>query len=240
MNEKALNQLVRDFVQAWSHDLLARVSANDEDDVSQFVEPLAMIDFDAVVDPLSSSEIDQTHPSLRWLDSAIDAIDVPGDFGSLAGTLARRVKWRGLYEGGGVEPELAQGMSAGRIAGPGGLIDSDQILAGFFLLSPGVYYPKHDHEAEEIYQALSGRTDVSHGIDAKPVSLQQGGFIFQPSYVVHDLRVSEAPSLMLYLWVGNLGVPTWWWRQDSEGAWWRDCWERQPDLTMNKTRSERV
>ncbi len=237
MTDPELSELVRRFLAQWSCDLRSRVDPG-KSWVESFLGPLERLDPNQVIAPHALQEPgDQSHPSLVHLDHAIASINLDTELGQLAGQLARRVKWRGLYKGGGVAPDLQDGMSAGRIAGPGALIESDKVLAGFFLLAPHVYYPKHDHEALEIYQALSGSTAVTHGIDGTPTHLERGGLSYQAEHVVHDLRVDDEPALLLYLWTGNLGVPTWWWRRDDDGHWWRDCWERQADLTMRKTRS---
>jgi hypothetical protein len=73
--------------------------------------------------------------------------------------------WRQTYaeEDFGVEFLSKYGLA--ELAGPSGPVESGRLRCGFLLLGPDVEYPKHSHEAEEVYIPLSPGTLWASGDD---------------------------------------------------------------------------
>ena len=52
--------------------------------------------------------------------------------------------------------------------------------------------------------------------------------------------MGDMPVLLLYSWLGELSGRNWWWHKDANCGWYREAWERQPDLAWAKTATEVV
>ncbi|MEM7189082.1 MAG: dimethylsulfonioproprionate lyase family protein [Pseudomonadota bacterium] len=124
-----------------------------------------------------------------------------------------------------VDPVLAAGLFAGQI----GYHSNPPARLGLFLLGPGVYYPPHQHAAEEIYYCAAGSLTLQHGTDGTPFDLKAGELSVTPSHRVHALSTGDTPCLLIYAWAGDVTAPAWWWDQDGEGAWHRTRWSRRAD-----------
>ena len=153
---------------------------------------------------------------------------------------AGTARWYQIFEGEGIDPTLAQGLIAGQLAGQVGLVQSDAIRTGLFLLAPGLHYPLHQHGALELYFVVSGQLTLQYGTRAKPFTLAPGEHSVTPSHTVHALTTHDAPTLVIYAWIGEVEAPNWWWVEADTGGWERVCWERQPDATWIQTRTEAV
>lgn len=153
---------------------------------------------------------------------------------------AGAARWYQIFEGEGIDPTLAQGLIAGQLAGQVGLVQSDAIRTGLFLLAPGMHYPLHQHGALELYFVVSGHLTLQYGTRAQPFTLGPGEHSVTPSHTVHALTTHDAPSLVIYAWIGDVESPNWWWVEAGPHGWERVCWERQPDAKWIQTRSEAV
>ena len=137
--------------------------------------------------------------------------------------------------------DLASGMYAARLIGPHrGLVQSDQMLAGLFLLRQGLHYPLHQHQSTEIYFAASGTVQIQHDINGKPKTLLPGQVSLTPPNRLHALTMGDRPVLILWVWLGEFGGRNWWWHRQDSGDWRRDAWERSSDASWVKTASEQV
>lgn len=86
--------------------------------------------------------------------------------------------------------------------GTRGHFASEDMAGGFLLLGPGVHYPDHHHEAEEIYIPLSDGSLWSK--DAQPfLPRWSGEVIHHPSNIRHAMRTEDEPLVALYLWRGG-------------------------------------
>jgi mannose-6-phosphate isomerase-like protein (cupin superfamily) len=110
-------------------------------------------------------------------------------------------------------------MVAKEIVGPKGLIASDSMCAGLFLLAPHFEYRMHDHAALEVYCVHSGTIDIQNGTESVPLRLGPGQYSITPSEVPHALYTGDAPVLLLYVWTGNVTAPIWWWIKGEDGIW---------------------
>jgi quercetin dioxygenase-like cupin family protein len=181
-----------------------------------------------------------THAMMAHLRPALDA--GAGELRLLAATraVADAVNWYQIYQGKGVDPGLAEGMLAGQIAGQVGIVASDTLRTGLFLLAPGLYYPLHTHGASEIYYCMSGALTLQHRTGGTPFELHPGDCSVTPAHRLHSLATGEKPVLLLYVWIGDVDAPNWWWERRPEGGWRRVSWSRTPDGSWAQTRTEVV
>lgn len=94
------------------------------------------------------------------------------------------------------DPDFMAGHINAEIIGPRGLEKRDDITVGISLMQPGLTYPDHHHQPEEIYLVLSqglwrqaGDPWWSPGI---------GGYVYNPSHIVHAMRSVDTPLLALW------------------------------------------
>ena len=153
---------------------------------------------------------------------------------------AAALDWLPVFEGGGIDPVLANGMFAAQLAGNYGRFPNDELSTGLFLLTPGVAYPLHSHAALEVYSCLAGTLHLQHGIDGEPFDLTPGRYSITPYNRLHSLTVGNAPVLLAYVWVGDLHDPNWWWSRSEDGSWQRTAWQRKPGEPFRPVRSETV
>ena len=148
--------------------------------------------------------------------------------------------WSQVYDGGGIESGLANGMLAAQAAGTYGIFPSQNTAAGLFALAPNVHYPHHTHAAREVYFCLAGDVDITHGLDKPAFNLRSNQLSETPSGRLHSLQTRESPVLLGYVWTGEISARTWWWEQDTNGDWIRTAWRRQPGESWTVMSSEQV
>ena len=86
--------------------------------------------------------------------------------------------------------------------GTRGHFSSEDMAGGFLLLGPGVHYPDHHHQAEEIYIPLTDGSRWSK--DAQPfLPRWSGEVIHHPSNIRHAMQTETLPLVALYLWRGG-------------------------------------
>jgi len=205
--------------------------------LAPFVAALQALDCSAPRSPAA------THPPESVAAHLSTAIETQGCSDALArsvDSLADVVSWFQIFQGDGIDPGLAKGLVAGQFAGQVGLIDSPESRVGLFLLTPDFHYPLHQHAAEELYFVTSGELTIQHGRSGAPFVVGPGEFSVTPPHRPHSLTTGDGPCLILHAWVGAVDGDVWWWERSGEGDWRRDGWERQPDASWLKVRSEPV
>ena len=85
--------------------------------------------------------------------------------------------------------------------GPTGIFRTQACRAFIGYWGPGLFYPMHDHEAEEIYLVLTGRCLFEAEGDA-PADLGPGGVKFHRSGQSHAMTMGDEGMLALCLWRG--------------------------------------
>ena len=139
-------------------------------------------------------------PVLRWLpqiggDSAAFAPDVVTAIRRAAPSMA----WRQTYSAKETDAVFLDNYGWSEILGTTGPLMGERIACGLLLLGPSTHYPRHRHEAEEIYLPLSGTAAWQQGggvwRDRTP-----GALIHHASEEPHAMRTGAAPLLALYLW----------------------------------------
>lgn len=83
-----------------------------------------------------------------------------------------------------------------------GPVASKQLACGFLLLGPGIEYPLHWHEAEEVYVALTGNGRWRRGDEGWHVR-PAGAVIYHAPWQPHAMQTTTEPLLALYLWRGG-------------------------------------
>ncbi len=125
------------------------------------------------------------------------------EFAALTAALCRAapsLTWRQTYTIDDLGAEFLRNYAYTEVVGPGAaLLASEQLACGFLLLGSGTFYPRHRHEAEEIYIPLSGTAQWQQG-DAFWRERRPGTIIHHASEEPHAMRTHERPLLALYLW----------------------------------------
>ena len=136
-------------------------------------------------------------PVCRCLASMGDA----GVLGALK-AVAHRLQWRQTYGAADFGEAFLQGYGWSEFIGLRGPVASERIACGVLLLAPGIIYPAHAHQAEEVYLPLSGVAEWQRG-DAPFRPVPVGQAVHHPSWMPHAMRVGPEPLAALYLWRGG-------------------------------------
>jgi dimethlysulfoniopropionate lyase len=159
-----------------------------------------------------------TLPVLRWLPELADgaarnraAHDGAAHDGAAAnlgaalvlglGRAAAALSWRQTYTGRDLDEVFLSNYGWTELFGLHGALVSERLACGFLLLGPQTLYPRHRHEAEEIYLPLSGVASWQQGDGVWREKLT-GTAIHHACLEPHAMRTSEQPLLALYLWRG--------------------------------------
>ncbi len=139
-------------------------------------------------------------PVLRWLpaaagDPAVFGRDVVDAVCSAAPSLA----WRQTYTLNDVDAAFLDNYAWTEIFGVNGPLASERIACGILILGPSTQYPRHRHEAEEVYLPLSGTAAWQQG-DAVWRERVPGTLIHHASDEPHAMRTGTGPLIALYLW----------------------------------------
>jgi Dimethlysulfonioproprionate lyase len=141
-----------------------------------------------------------TLPVLRWLayiagDAAAFGSDLVAAVCREASTLA----WRQTYSANELDGAFLDNYGWSEILGNNGPWASERIACGFLILGPSTHYPRHRHEAEEVYLPLSGTAAWQQGDGAWRES-PPGTLIHHAREESHAMRTGVSPLLALYLW----------------------------------------
>jgi len=116
--------------------------------------------------------------------------------------LANHIAWGQTYSAQDFGLGFLEKYGWMELIGQRGPIASNRIACGFLFLGPEIEYPRHSHEAEEVYVPLTGQTLWQHG-DQDWAYRAPGLPIFHASRVPHAMRTETVPLLALYLWHGG-------------------------------------
>ncbi|MGI9408030.1 MAG: dimethylsulfonioproprionate lyase family protein [Hyphomicrobiaceae bacterium] len=143
------------------------------------------------------------------------------DFQDMLRATADAASWFMSYDAKDVGDTLAGGLVATQVAGKRGLLRTDTLFTGFFLIGPNVTYPLHDHVSDELYFVVSGAVDIQNGFDAEPQRITADAYSVTPSGVPHELRTGNDPVLMIYVWTGQVDCDVFWWEHTGGDNWRR-------------------
>lgn len=140
-------------------------------------------------------------PVLRWLpEIARDAAPFGFELVAAVHRAAPSLAWRQTYTAEDLDRAFLDNYGWSEILGGGnGALASERIACGFLILGPSTHYPRHRHEAEEIYLPLSGTAAWQQG-DADWQDRAPGALIRHASEEPHAMRTGGSPLLALYLW----------------------------------------
>ena len=120
-------------------------------------------------------------------------------------------------------------LSKKHLLGLDGYYFHDRLAIGTMLLLPGVMYPFHTHDVNELYYCISGKLEIRHTVSGLPFFLKSGDLSITPKAQLHSLSVlGNKPVLLFYSWHGNLRAPIWLWEKRNENNWERVLWKREP------------
>lgn len=130
------------------------------------------------------------------------AAGAPARFAALVAGLrdgAVALRWGQTYGAGDFGADFLRGYGWTELIGLRGPIASEAVAVGLLLLGPGVDYPPHAHEAEEVYLPLSGTALWMRG-DAPHAPVAPGVAIRHPSWMPHAMRTGAEPLVAAYVW----------------------------------------
>jgi hypothetical protein len=139
-------------------------------------------------------------PVLRWLPAI--AADERGFATSLIADLCRvawSLEWRQTYASHEIGSDFLQNYGWTELMGQRAPIEASLVACGFLLLGPSTHYPRHGHEAEEVYVPLSGTARWQQR-DAVWREKPPGTLIHHGRNEPHAMHTGAEPLLALYLW----------------------------------------
>jgi quercetin dioxygenase-like cupin family protein len=139
-------------------------------------------------------------PVLRWLpqiggDPAAFGIDLVAAVCRAAPSMV----WRQTYSAKDLDAAFLDNYGWSEVLGVSGPLAAGRIACGLLILGPSTHYPRHRHEAEEIYLPLSGTAEWQQG-DAPWRKRSPGTVIHHARHEPHAMRTGAAPLLAVYLW----------------------------------------
>jgi hypothetical protein len=141
-------------------------------------------------------------PVLRWLPAiAGDDSAFGADLVAVVCRAAPSLEWRQTYSSKELDAVFLDNYGWSEILGGNGPLASGRIACGFLILGPSTLYPRHRHEAEEVYLPLSGTAAWQRG-DAVWREHPPGTLIHHAAGEPHAMRTGASPLLALYLWRG--------------------------------------
>jgi hypothetical protein len=139
-------------------------------------------------------------PVLRWLpDIGCDPAAFGIDLVAAVRRAAPSMAWRQTYSTKDVDAAFLDNYGWSEILGASGPLGSERIACGFLILVPSTHYPRHRHEAEELYVPLSGTAGWQQG-DAPWRERSPGSAIHHARDEPHAMRTGAKALLALYLW----------------------------------------
>lgn len=141
-------------------------------------------------------------PVLSWMPVVVAAADKKtANIVNQLAALANQLSWGQTYSEQDFGPEFLERYGWTELIGMRGPIASRRIASGFLLLGPHTEYPRHSHEAEEVYVPLTGPTLWQHKhqpwVCRKPCRP-----IYHAPRAAHAVRTEAVPLLALYVWRG--------------------------------------
>lgn len=112
-----------------------------------------------------------------------------------------RLRWEQSYrkEDHLVPDEMLENYAFAEIIGKQGPFVSERIRAGIGIYGPGIEYPRHQHQAEEIYIVLAGSADFKIG-EAEKARYETGDVVSVESNTWHGFRTTDQTLVVYYLW----------------------------------------
>ena len=134
------------------------------------------------------------------------------DYKTLCDTIigsAKDVIWRETYKGTNIGNDFLDKFACYEIIGRDAPFASNKMRSFVIYQPPGVYYPWHQHPAEEIYVVLAGKAKFSLEKSTSRI-LNPGDHAFHPSNQPHALETLSHPVMAYVGWRNEFDtVPIW-------------------------------
>ncbi len=145
--------------------------------------------------------------SCAWLETAISAR--PAVTASLIDAFAPLADLALWKEGprDGAPDGFTEAYAYATLIGFDGLIETDDCRCGLYIQRPGVYYPAHAHDAEELYFILSGEADWQAG--ERRFTARPGHLIHHAPAEPHIMVTGDQPLLAVFAWLGAVDGQFW-------------------------------
>ena len=114
---------------------------------------------------------------------------------------APHVEWRLTYTEDDVGPDFLRQYGWFELAGPGGHFLSHQTRLTVGYWGPGLFYPRHQHRAEELYSVVAGHA-LFHADGDPDATLHPGDTRFHASDQPHAMTTTTSPVLTFVMWRG--------------------------------------
>ncbi len=141
-------------------------------------------------------------PVQSWLPRLASGAGSFADLACCLGRAAASLDWRQTYTEAQVGTQFLCNYGYAEIVGATAPLRGDRLACGFLLLGPDTLYPRHRHEAEEIYVPLSGIAQWLQGDDHWR-SRSPGAIIHHARHEWHAMQTFGEPLLALYLWLSD-------------------------------------
>ena len=117
--------------------------------------------------------------------------------------------WRETYKDTDIDRDFMERFGAFAIVGPEAPWASTE-YAGFVVYMPaGLWYPRHQHPAEELYYILAGEAEFQAD-GREPRKVAAGDAVFHESNQPHATLTHDKPFIAYVLWRNHLDVkPIW-------------------------------
>ncbi|MCJ8139977.1 dimethylsulfonioproprionate lyase family protein [Falsirhodobacter halotolerans] len=116
--------------------------------------------------------------------------------------------WQTFYaDSDWTRPFLAD-IACATLVGPAGIVRSDEVALGLFLLGPHTTYHEHAHGLDEVYHVASGRAEWRFDHELNRQAFGLGEIVHTERDQRHDIRTGTAPILCPYTWTNDPAAVT--------------------------------
>ncbi len=132
-----------------------------------------------------------------------------GGLGAAARAAFGFVNWTEFYAEDDWSRPFLDRFANGEGIGPDGMLVSEELILGLFILGPGAFYPAHAHPAEEFYIVLSGTPSFQVGAGSEFLARPPGSAVLHQSDQSHAIQAGETPLFAVFGWRGEIDAPSW-------------------------------
>jgi len=118
---------------------------------------------------------------------------------SLFKQLGPHAYWRDTYAGTNVSDRFMDAFGCYSLIGQNGFFKSDQMNAWVVYMPAGLYYPWHQHPAEEMYLCLAGEA-IFKKDGAPDQRMSEGGATMHASNQPHAMETLDHPVICYVVW----------------------------------------
>ena len=140
------------------------------------------------------------HPAADLLDAAARQPDSHELVARFA-LHKHRLRWEQSYrrEDGLVPEAMLDGYAFNEVVGKFGPFVSERIRCGIGVWGPAIQYPRHHHQAEEIYLVLAGSAEFELG-GGQAASRGVGEVVYVAPNQAHGFSTADDLLVVFYLW----------------------------------------